>query len=355
MGTQFINLIISFLLTFITCWSIIRLKKIFPDKSTVHSNQPQKIHIGEITRVGGLALIISISITLPFENLSLINTPACLSLISIFAIGYYEEITHSISAKNRLILITAISLLTVITQKLILLRLDIMPLDELLKIPLIAIIFSVFSITGMTNAYIIIDGLNWLAVILATIAIASMTYLAHQAGLHELVVVNLIVIFAMLGFLLWKFPGGKIFLGDGGTYLIGFITSCIAIYTSNQLPTFSPWFFVIINIYPIVETLSSMYRRWVSKSLKAIYPDFNHMHSLIYTRIKKIECTKAVSSELINFLASLIITISSLCITLLSFHIKQSTTFLLLVIILYLLAYIRIYEILNTQKPLERN
>jgi len=98
-----------------------------------------------------------------------------------------------------------------------------------------------------------------------------------------------------------------------------------------------------------------MYRRWVSKSLKAIYPDFNHMHSLIYTRIKKIECTKAVSSELINFLASLIITISSLCITLLSFHIKQSTTFLLLVIILYLLAYIRIYEILNTQKPLERN
>ena len=248
METQHFNLITSFFSTFIACWTIIRLAKISPSKIKAHNNQPQKIHSGVISRSGGLALIISISITMLFTGSHLISVPAYLLLLSVFAIGYYEDITHSNSAKNRLFLIVTVSLLTVTTQNLILFRLDIFQLDELLKISLIAIFFSAFAIAGIVNAYNIIDGLNGLAASLATIAIASMTYLAHQEGLHVLVMINLIAIFSILGFLLWNFPGGKIFLGDGGAYLIGFFISCNAIYTSNQLSSVSPWFFVIVNI-----------------------------------------------------------------------------------------------------------
>lgn len=73
-------------------------------------------------------------------------------------------------------------------------------------------------------------------------------------------------------------------MGDGGAYLIGFWIAelCVLLVTRN--PTVSTWFPVLICIYPIFETLFTIYRRLI-KRLHPGMPDASHLHQMIFRRI----------------------------------------------------------------------
>ena len=65
----------------------------------------------------------------------------------------------------------------------------------------------------------------------------------------------------MLGFFVWNFPAGLIFLGDGGAYFLGFYLAELAILLLHRNPEVSPMFPLLLCIYPVFETLFSIYRR----------------------------------------------------------------------------------------------
>ena len=65
----------------------------------------------------------------------------------------------------------------------------------------------------------------------------------------------------MLGFFVWNFPAGLIFLGDGGAYFLGFYVAELAILLLHRNPAVSPMFPLLLCIYPVFETLFSIYRR----------------------------------------------------------------------------------------------
>ena len=73
----------------------------------------------------------------------------------------------------------------------------------------------------------------------------------------------LIGVGAVLGFFFWNFPGGLIFLGDGGAYFLGFYVAELGILLLARNPSVSPMCPLLICIYPVFETLFSMYRRKV--------------------------------------------------------------------------------------------
>jgi UDP-N-acetylmuramyl pentapeptide phosphotransferase/UDP-N-acetylglucosamine-1-phosphate transferase len=60
--------------------------------------------------------------------------------------------------------------------------------------------------------------------------------------------------------LIWNYPRGKIFLGDGGAYLLGFWLAELSVLLVVRHPEVSPWFPMLLLVYPIFETLFSMYR-----------------------------------------------------------------------------------------------
>jgi UDP-GlcNAc:undecaprenyl-phosphate/decaprenyl-phosphate GlcNAc-1-phosphate transferase len=80
---------------------------------------------------------------------------------------------------------------------------------------------------------------------------------------------------------------GYIFLGDGGAYLIGFWIGVLSILLVNRNPQISPWFPILINLYPTTETLFSIYRRKIIRKSSATQPDGLHFHMLIYRRLVK--------------------------------------------------------------------
>ncbi|MDE2299010.1 MAG: glycosyl transferase, partial [Burkholderiales bacterium] len=90
---------------------------------------------------------------------------------------------------------------------------------------------------------------------------------------------------AVLGFFVWNFPAGLIFLGDGGAYLLGFVLAELCVLLIERNPTVSPIFTLLLCAYPIFETIFTIYRRKVVRGVATAEPDGIHLHTLIHRRL----------------------------------------------------------------------
>jgi UDP-N-acetylmuramyl pentapeptide phosphotransferase/UDP-N-acetylglucosamine-1-phosphate transferase len=118
-------------------------------------------------------------------------------------------------------------------------------------------------------------------VILILLAFA---YVAN--GTQDTDLFNLAILLAAVsaGFMVLNYPFGKIFMGDGGAYFLGFMVGQIAILLPMRNPEVSPWVSLLICAYPVVEVLYSMYRRIRNKKSSGA-PDDQHLHTLIKTKL----------------------------------------------------------------------
>ncbi len=84
---------------------------------------------------------------------------------------------------------------------------------------------------------------------------------------------------------MYNYPRGLVFLGDGGAYLIGFWVASLSVLLVYRHQEISPSFALLINIYPIIETLFSIYRRRIHQGKCPGQADRLHFHTLIYRRL----------------------------------------------------------------------
>jgi UDP-N-acetylmuramyl pentapeptide phosphotransferase/UDP-N-acetylglucosamine-1-phosphate transferase len=84
-------------------------------------------------------------------------------------------------------------------------------------------------VAGACNALNIIDGTNGLAGGSALLMFTGMAAVAWHVGDTLVLLQAAAMTGALLGFLLWNYPKGKVFLGDGGAYFIGFMYAELAI------------------------------------------------------------------------------------------------------------------------------
>ena len=117
------------------------------------------------------------------------------------------------------------------------------------------------------------------------ITITSIAYISYRVGDQFIFNQCLIIIGSALGFFILNYPRGLIFLGDGGAYLLGFFVSALSLLLVIRNFEISPWFALVVNSYPMFETLYSIYRRKIHKGKNPLYPDGMHFHTLIYSRI----------------------------------------------------------------------
>lgn len=258
---------------------------------------PQKFHKESVPRVGGLGIYVAFWTTIPIIYLQDSSHGAFLSLILIAAIpvsglGLIEDITKRVSAKARLVAGFISGALFLYFFTITSIRIGIWGLDVLFLNIWVAAIFLCVACSGLANAYNIIDGLNGLASMVAMIAAASIAFVAFKVGDFSIVYSALILIGTLLGFFIWNYPRGLIFLGDGGAYLIGFIIAALSVLLVNRNPGVSPWFVLLVSGYPIFETIFTIWRRLLHKNTNPGLPDRAHFHSLIYRRLFRLACIK---------------------------------------------------------------
>ncbi len=245
----------------------------------------QNIHQKNTLRIAGIAIIsalyVGVLITRQDQNLSLL-----LALSPVFLIGITEDITQKIPSIYRLLsaFLSAFIALSILGVELN--HINWPWFDQtILSIGPIAILFSVFMIAGISHAANVIDGANGLLLGHSILAAAIFLTVAYQVNDLLIINANLIFIFSLLGVFVFNFPHGRIFVGDGGAYIIGAFLAIIALSLVAKHHEVSPWFPLAVMIYPVFEALFSLYRRSVSRHYRLDQADRRHLHSLLYRRL----------------------------------------------------------------------
>ncbi len=288
-----IFLVLSFLLSLLATLALIRYQYLHVNITSDHDlSGPQKFHTQVVSRVGGIGIFLALVATsifaLIFFKLQLgallLQLIAC--ALPCFLIGLLEDITKKIGVKTRLIVIAISAGLAGHFCNSWISNLHMPIINDLLMISFVSMAFTIIAITGLANAYNIIDGFNGLASMVAMISLLAISYIAfNKVNDPILASACLIMTGAIGGFFIWNYPRGLIFLGDGGAYLIGFFIAILSILLVKRNPTVSPWFALLVNAYPIFETLFTIWRRRVHQGKNPGLPDGAHFHSLIYRRL----------------------------------------------------------------------
>lgn len=286
-------LILSFLTSAILTGFVIHYQHLHNHVSGDHDfDGPQKFHTAITPRIGGVAILMGILIVSLYQWMvhPIIGTLLVLVLFAslpVFIAGIAEDLTKRVGVKMRLLAGFIAGLLFLWLFDITTMRFGFGALDAWLNHPWFVVFLLAFGVMGLSNAYNIIDGFNGLASMVAIITVLAIAYVAFK--LSDALVLHLafILIGAIAGFFLWNYPRGLIFLGDGGAYLIGFMVAALSIALVARNPSVSPWFAIMVNAYPIFETLFTIWRRGVHQRKNPSLPDGTHFHSLIYRRITR--------------------------------------------------------------------
>lgn len=255
----------------------------------------QKVHALAVPRVGGLAIVAGIVFGMlgfwffyPKDVHS--SRLAAVLLLAVagapaFLAGIAEDLTKRISVRVRLLATFASAIIASALLGATVSDLDIWGLDDLLQLAPVAVLVTALVVAGGANAVNIIDGFNGLAGSVITIMALALTAIAIQYNDPFVATLGVLAAGSAVGFLLVNWPRGKLFLGDGGAYFLGFWVAEAAVMLLVRNAGVNAWQVLSICAYPVIEVLFSIYRRRIIQQVSPGAPDRLHLHTLVYRRV----------------------------------------------------------------------
>ncbi|HEX6705413.1 MAG TPA: glycosyltransferase [Albitalea sp.] len=282
--------IISFLTSVVASLLVIRYTRGHAMFSVELLDGPQRFHSESVPRIGGVSLILAALVAFSYtastgSEDAILRWLFLAASLPAFLAGLVEDVARNVSPHRRLLMNAASAALGIWLLDGVLTRTAIPGVDLLIRWYPVAVALTVFAVTGVANAINIIDGFNGLASMCVLIMLLAIGYVAFNVGDIFILTTALILSGAVLGFFVWNFPAGLIFLGDGGAYFLGFTLAELGVLLIERNPSVSPLCPLLICVYPIVETVFSIYRRKFVRGVAAIAPDGIHLHTLLYRRV----------------------------------------------------------------------
>ena len=336
------------ILSFCLCLFLIYL-----DKRAVKSgdsnlrNSPQTLHTKSVSRFGGVAILISLAITSYLAgynwNNSIYFQVGVLALPA-FLVGFFDDLKISVQPWRRILLLTPVPIIYFYYFDLQVLNLDIGFLDNFLEIEFFALLFICFSIVGMTNAFNLIDGINGLLVTYLLSILLALNIVEGAIGpifeiADEFRVYTNILLGSLFGFLILNYPFGKIFMGDAGAYYLGALV-CFGLIHAHLENNSSPWIVMCLLCYPFTDLCFSVFRKKIILGTKAMQPDAEHLHHIIFKRLGKL---KFKHERAKHFFTVLFITLFNLPYLCLSLYFLNNSIVLMFITIAYVISYLLIY------------
>lgn len=246
----------------------------------------QKVHSQPTPRIGGLAIACGtlLGFVLAPPGVSALLGPLLLASMPALMFGLTEDLTKRVGVRARLLATMACSVLGWAMTGLAITDVNVPGLDWLLGFTLVSVAFTAFAVGGVANAFNIIDGINGLACGTAFIVLCGFALMSWHLGDTDLMLLSLVLAGAVLGFGLVNWPFGKLFLGDGGAYFVGFAIAWLAVLMLARHPHVSAWAALLLCGYPVLEVGFSMMRRQ-RRQQNLGHPDRLHLHSLVKRRL----------------------------------------------------------------------
>jgi len=285
---QVLPMLTCFGVTVISTWLLCRLSKVLRI-GLDSSKGVQKFHVNPTSRLGGIAVFLGLAFSglvfTEFAEFQHYSFWFLLAAMPVWLAGVTEDLTHRVGPTLRLVTATISAACLFATLGVSVSRTDVWPIDLLFSIPGASLCITLLVVAGFTHSVNIVDGFHGLACGLVIITLGGLTLMAWKVGDNLLLQMCQTSLAVVLGFFVFNWPKGTIFLGDAGAYLIGFWAVELGILLAMRNPQISPMAPVVAGLLPLIETLFSMYRRNVVRNHPVNQPDALHLHTLIYRRI----------------------------------------------------------------------
>jgi UDP-N-acetylmuramyl pentapeptide phosphotransferase/UDP-N-acetylglucosamine-1-phosphate transferase len=255
----------------------------------------QKFHVKPVPRIGGVAVFAGLLAAplygyfcdrdvFPQVHATLLIY-AVIAALPAFIAGLAEDLTKSVSVRTRLLATFFSALMGAWLLGASLNRVDIIGFDLLLQFAPFSLIVTTIAVAGVANSINIIDGFNGIASGTVIVILTGIAFVANQ--LNDQIVLGLALagIGAAVGLMILNFPTGRLFMGDGGAYLLGFWVAEVAVLLVARNAHVTAWQLLAICAYPVTEVIFSIYRRKFIRQVGPGVPDRLHLHSLIYRRL----------------------------------------------------------------------
>ena len=285
-----LSIILSFCVALVVTMLIVKFAKSMKSMLDNDLDGVQKIHAVPVPRIGGLGIFIAalvgalvVYLRAPLAGMWIVFLVCC--AVPAFGAGIVEDFTKRVSPAQRLLFTMLAAAIAYFVLDAAIIRTGNEMVDQVLGYAWVSLPLTIFAIAGVANAVNIIDGFNGLAGAVTMFMLLSLAYVAHSVGDLYVMSAALIMVGAIAGFFIWNYPHGMIFMGDGGAYFIGFMLAELAVLLVARNPQVSPWYVVLLLIYPVVETIFSIYRRKIIRGVSPGLPDGVHLHMLIFKRM----------------------------------------------------------------------
>jgi UDP-N-acetylmuramyl pentapeptide phosphotransferase/UDP-N-acetylglucosamine-1-phosphate transferase len=335
--------VVAFLASFLLCIAVVLTKRWHGAFSMDTTDGIQKFHSAPTPRIGGIPIVLALVIAWGKSSAEIqtLLAPILFAGMPAFLFGIAEDLTKQIGVVQRLLATMASGLLAWWITDYSLSRLDIWCVDMLMQFTLFSVIFTAFAVGGVANSINIIDGFNGYASLTCTIAFTGFALIAFQVGDQNLALVSLILAASVWGFFWVNWPFGKLFLGDGGAYFLGFALAWIAVLLIERNPSVSAFSALVICILPITEVLFSIFRRKVRNDHPG-KPDSLHFHSLFQRRYARKWFVKSHSLAR-NSLVGILMGLISLVSAFMSNLIYDDTLYCVITSLLFALGYVAVF------------
>ncbi len=286
-----LGILCSFLLTFYTIPTVVKISR---RKNLMDEPGSRSSHLRKIPNLGGISMFYSLAVCASIFAFELFDLYKFLfaSLVILLYIGVMDDIVVMRAYKKLFAQIIVTSLMVIGSDVRIRSFFGLFGVYELNYFFSVAI--SIFTFIVLINAFNLIDGIDGLAGGYSILCSAMFGISYYRLGEYNypLVVLSGVIIGCVIGFLyfnLSNYRNNKIFMGDTGSMILGFLLAFTAIcfidiFIDKELPEVpryylqsAPAIAMAILILPIIDTLNVFIIR-ICNGKSPFVADKNHIH-----------------------------------------------------------------------------
>jgi UDP-GlcNAc:undecaprenyl-phosphate GlcNAc-1-phosphate transferase len=247
-----------------------------PDKKRKMHNIPKPL-------VGGIGMILIVSLSsiifVPPENLNLRGYYSAVILLGI--VGFMDDFSDLHYSWKFFAQVLAAAIMINYSKTSLISFGNILSTGDLTLSSYLIPPVTVFCTMGVINAFNMMDGLDGLAGGVSLIAFVSFSILAFINGQIEMMLLCLALTGSVLGFLKYNWHPAMLFMGDAGSFFLGFSLAFLSIaITQGGFGKVPPVAALLILAVPIADTLTVMLKRMI-RGKSPFFADKTHLHHIL--------------------------------------------------------------------------
>jgi len=269
-----------------TMAGIVLLKPLSIRLGLVDKPGGRKLHEGNIPLIGGIAMFFGFGFSLLTLNVSLSDYRCLIAGCVLLVITGVLDDFHELGARARLAIQIFVAILMVIWGNNTLFDLGNLFYFGNIHLGLLGFPITVIAVLAVVNAVNMTDGTDGLAGTIGWIELFYLTWIARHADQYIDVQVMYLLLAVVLGFLCFNFPlrqKAKVFMGDSGSMMLGFVLVWFSVELSQDAAAAYPVTFLWILAVPLWD-ISSVVLRRLLRGFSPLKADRGHLHHYLLAK-----------------------------------------------------------------------